>query len=577
MFLVRIYDVMASLQQYTTGGRKYLRIVESFRDPKNGRPKIRLIKHLGTVDNLLALLEGQERQLKVCSTSHGDVFSLLRVAGELGVASAIDDVLLSHYQASVPTMGDLTPGQTCVLIAIGRACHPTSKMGWADWAGSTSLPDLQHLTLNKLTSQFFWEQMDRIPTTVLGSIEEKLATQALELNGDPLDLLLYDATNFFTYIASDNDRCDIAQRGKNKQKRSDLRQIGLALLVSRHGKLPLWHEVYRGNRADVSVFPDMLTSLRKRIAALASDVGDITVVYDRGNNASKVNQAMVDDSDFHYLAALTPANHHELIKEANGRFELIQVRPGETVKAWCTRRKVWGAERTCVVFVSERLREGQIRGLHQHLLKRQKQLAELSETLLNPRARCRKRDQLDKQIANILSGQQISRVLKVDVEEREPGKYRLTSWIDSEAYGELVDHHFGRRILITDRHDWSAADIIVAYRGQSDVEESFKTLKNPFHLALRPQHHWTDQKIEVHAFCCVLAYLLVRLLHTRVTEQTSFDGTTGRLMDILGKIRRATVLEKVPGKSDRPRVRHVMDYPDDPLLDEIIQLLGITA
>jgi len=78
MFLVRIYDVMASLQQYTTGGRKYLRIVESFRDPKNGRPKIRLIKHLGTVDNLLALLEGQERQLKVCSTSHGDVFSLLR-------------------------------------------------------------------------------------------------------------------------------------------------------------------------------------------------------------------------------------------------------------------------------------------------------------------------------------------------------------------------------------------------------------------------------------------------------------------------------------------------------------------
>ena len=153
---------------------------------------------------------------------------------------------------------------------------------------------------------------------------------------------------------------------------------------------------------------------------------------------------------------------------------------------------------------------------------------------------------------------------------------QLTSWIDSEAYTELVDHHFGRRILITDRHDWSAGEIILAYRGQSDVEECFKILKNPFHLALRPQHHWTDQKIEVHAFCCVLAYLLARLLHTRVQEQSSFSGSTGSLIGLLGKIRRSTVLEKVPGKPGRPRVRQVLDYPDDPSLDEFIQILGIT-
>lgn len=571
-----IYIVMASLQRYTSGGRKYWRIVESFRDPKNGRPKLRVVKHIGTVDNLLALLEGQERHLQVRSTSHGDVLSLLRVAEELGVASAIDDVLLPEHPDGVPTLGGLTPGQTCVLIAIGRACHPTSKMGWAGWAQNTSLPELRHLSVNKLTSQFFWEQMDRIPSTVLPAIEERLATKALELQGEPLGLLLYDATNFFTYIASDNDRCDLAQRGKNKQKRSDLRQIGLALLVSRHGKLPLWHEVYRGNRVDVSIFPDILTSLRKRIAALASDVGDVTVIYDRGNNASKANQAMVDDSDFHHVAALTPANHRELIEEANGALEAVQVRSGETVMVWRTRREVWGRERTCVVFVSERLREGQIRGLHQHLDKRQKQLAELSQALLNPRAKRRKRDRLDKQIARILSGQRISQVLKVELEEREPGKYRLTSWIDSEAYDELVDHHFGRRILITGRHDWSTAEIILAYRGQSDVEESFKILKDPFHLALRPQHHWTDQKIEVHAFCCVLAYLLVRLIHTRVVEQTSFGGTTRTLMDLLGQIRRATILETVAANPGRPRVRHVLDYPDDPLLEEIVQTLGIT-
>jgi len=566
---------MASLQKYTTGGRTYWRIVESYRD--GGRPKIRVLKHLGTAANLLVLLEGEERELRVRSTSHGDVLALLRMAEELEVASAIDQALSSHYPEGTPTLNELTPGQSCVLIAIGRACRPTSKMGWRGWARDTSLPRLLGLRMHRLTSQFFWEQMDRIPTEVLSGVEQVLASRALQLQGDDLDLLLYDATNFFTHIASDNSRCDLPQRGKNKQKRSDLRQVGLALLVSRQAKIPLWHQVYRGNRNDVSVFPEVLTCLRKRIAALAADVTQVTVVYDRGNNASRANQALVDGADFHYVAALTPTNHAEVIVKANAGLEPVEVRPGETVHAWRSRQEIWGAERTVVVFVSARLREGQIRGLHQHLDKRMKRLSELSEKLDKPRAKRRKRDNLDQQIKRIVSGQHISRVLKVDVEEREPGRYRINYRIDTDAYDELVDHEFGRRILITDRHAWSTAEIMVAYRGQSDVEESFKVLKDPFHLALRPQHHWTDQKIEVHAFCCVLAYLLVRLLHARVVDRTSFTGTPHSLMDLLGQIRRATVLDKAPGKSGRPRIREVLDHPDDPLLGELVSALAVTA
>jgi len=566
---------MPSLQKYTSHGRKYWRIVESYRD--GGRPKIRLVKHLGTVANLLALLEGQEGAIGVRSTSHGDVFVLLRMAEELRVASAIDEALSTRLSGEAPRLSGLTPGQSCVLIAIGRACHPTSKMGWGGWARDTSLPELLGLHLPDLTSQFFWEQMDRIPTDVLPGIEQRLAARALQLQGEDVDLLLYDATNFFTYIASDNGRCDLPQRGKNKQKRSDLRQVGLALLVSRHAKIPLWHQVYRGNRTDVSLFPEVLTCLRKRIAALASDVTQVTLVYDRGNNASKANQAAVDDCEFHYVAALTPTNHAKLIVEANASLQPVEVRPGEMVQAWRSRREIWGAERTVVVFVSELLREGQIRGLHQHLDKRMKRLSELSGALANPRARRRKRDKLDQQIERILSGQYMARVLKVDVEQREPGRYRIDYGIDTDAYDELLNHEFGRRILISDQHDWSTAEIMVAYRGQTDVEESFKILKDPFHLAFRPQYHWTDQKIEVHAFCCVLAYLLVRLVHTRALERTSFGGTTRSLMDLLGQVRRATVLDKVPGKSGRPRVRTVIDQPDDPLLDELVSALAITA
>ena len=566
---------MASLQHYTTGGRKYWRIVESFRDPKNGRPKIRLIKHLGTVERILALLQGGDRQLKVRSTSHGDIASLLKIADELGVATIIDEAIATQYPGGTPVLGGLTPGRTCVLIAIGRACRPTSKMGWAGWARDTSLPELLDLKLPALTSQFFWEQMDRIPVKLLPAIEEKLAVSALASVDASLDLLLYDATNFFTYIASTNGRCKLPQRGKNKQKRYDLRQFGLALLVTHGSKIPLWHQVYRGDKPDVTLFPDVLAQLRQRVAALASDVTQVTLVYDRGNNASKDNQALVDASEFHYVAGLTPANHPDLIREANANLDAVDVREGEVVQAWRCRREVWGAERTVVVLVSEQLRQGQIRGLHQHMAKRQKKLAELSEKLLNPRAKRRNGDRLQKQIERILSGQKVGQVLKADLQEREPGRFTLAYSIDAEAYEKLVTTEFGRRILITDRHDWSAVEIILAYRGQLEIEDCFKVLKDPFHLALRPQHHWTDQKIEVHAFCCVLGYLLARVLHTRAVERTSFSGTVRSLMDLLGQVRRATVLEQQQGSRARPLVRTVLDYPDDPLLDELIHALGI--
>ncbi len=565
---------MASLQKYSTGGQTYWRIVESYRD--NGRPKIRVIKHLGTVANILAVVEGQERDLRVRSTSHGNVLSLLAIAEELQVASEINKELASRNLAGVPMSKGITPGQTCVLIAIGRACHPTSKMGWAGWARTTSLPETQRLSLNALTSQFFWDQMDLIPTDALPAIEARLAGRAVKQRADPLDLLLYDATNFYTFIASENDRCDLPQRGKNKQKRADLRQIGLALLVSRQNKLPLWHQIYRGNQTDVSLFPDVLTCLRARIAELASDVSAVTVVYDRGNNASKANQTLVDNSDFHYVAALTPTNHRKLVSEANDAFEQVEIRPKESIPAWRAKRTIWGAERTVVVHVSERLRAGQIRGLWQHLDKRSKRLRELSDILLSPTARRRDQETLQNQVTRLCAGQHISTVLKTSLQEQEPGRFSLNWWLDEQAYDELINCHFGRRILITDQHDWSTAQIVLAYRGQSDVEDTFRTMKDPFHLAFRPQHHWTDQKIEVHGFCCVLAYLLVRLLHTRVVEATSFRGSIRSLMDLLGQVRRATVLEKTPGKPGRPCVRIVLDYPDDPVFNEVVKALAIT-
>jgi hypothetical protein len=53
---------------------------------------------------------------------------------------------------------------------------------------------------------------------------------------------LLGSNNFATFIATANGKAPIAQRGKAKQKRSDLRLVGLGLVVTRDGGIPLtWH------------------------------------------------------------------------------------------------------------------------------------------------------------------------------------------------------------------------------------------------------------------------------------------------------------------------------------------------
>ena len=80
-------------------------------------------------------------------------------------------------------------------------------------------------------------------------------------------------TNFATFIATANGKAPIAQRGKAKQKRSDLRLVGLGLVVTRDGGLPLTWHAYPGDRPDVTQFPGMIDQLKTRYEAVCAAAG----------------------------------------------------------------------------------------------------------------------------------------------------------------------------------------------------------------------------------------------------------------------------------------------------------------
>ena len=299
---------MASLQSVRVKGHTYWRIVESRR--VNGKPRPVPLLYLGKADDLLARLQSPA-PLRIHSLSHGAVAALWSLASELEIQAIIDRHLASFgrrtsEKSALPRAAPLPPvktdglsvGQSLSLIVVGRACHPTSKRAFSPWARQTTLGALAGVDLDPLTSQHFWKQMDQVPVPILQLLERDILSAVLSRFPLALNTLLFDATNFFTFIASTNTRIPMAARGKQKQKRNDLRQIGVAVLCSRTASIPLWHCTYGGNIADAKSFATAIPLMQQRLAELGSSPDSVTIIYDQGN-VSKTNQALVDASGLH--------------------------------------------------------------------------------------------------------------------------------------------------------------------------------------------------------------------------------------------------------------------------------------
>jgi transposase len=304
--------------------------------------------------------------------------------------------------------------------------------------------------------------------------------------------------------------------------------------------IPVFHHTYDGNMNDTKVFKTVIGKIKSRTKELGMDSERHTVVFDRGNN-SKKNLAIVKEQQLHYVGALTPYHHKKLIDNATENFQELNV-DGKAIRVYRDKRMIWQEERTVIVFISERLKSGQIRGIYQSLEKAERQLRELQEALCKPKARKRDRRQLEDKVTNTVKGQFVKNVIDWSIQEVSKGRFRLDFTINQEKLGE-IEEKLGIRILMTDRHDWGTVDIIKAYYGQSMIEHTFKNLKNPYHLALRPQYHWTDQKIKVHFFICVLGYLLAAIVWREARAKVQFKGTLDTLLDTLNNVRLATILE----------------------------------
>ena len=153
----------------------------------------------------------------------------------------------------------MTTGDYLTIAAINRAMKPVSKRSMWEWFAQTAL--LRYCptaTKNALSSQRFWDHMERLQGTTPLAIWKSIITGVVHRENIDLDSVSYDGTNFYTFIDTFNTKCTLAKRGKNKQGRKNLRQVAYALFCTADAHIPLFFEVYDGNRHDAKQFPQVL-------------------------------------------------------------------------------------------------------------------------------------------------------------------------------------------------------------------------------------------------------------------------------------------------------------------------------
>jgi transposase len=563
---------MASLYRKTINGKPYWYLREMAR--VDGKPKMVSERYLGSAAEIEALLEAREAAALPERARHlafGDVAAAWGLLDELGVAGIVDEAAGPR-----PAGQPLSTGTYLALAALNRLVAPCAKAAFADWWKTTAGDRFARVPASALDHRRFWDAMHAVSERQLEGISEKIAVRIVQASGIDCSSVALDMTNFATFIATGNGRAPVAQRGKAKQKRADLRLVGLGLVVTRDGGIPLTWRAYPGNKPDVTQFPDMITQLRARHAAvraaagISAEDGDLTVVFDAGQN-SDANFAHLAQAGLSYIGSVPASDCPDLLALPASDRALVDKDRFGGLTAYDTRRDVYGARRRAILTHSPELRDSQALGFDgATLAKAGGKLDELAATLARGKTR-RARETVAAEIKSITAKPWVRRVIAWELTGEQPRDLRLTWKIDPDARAALEEEIFGKHVLITDHDDWTVPDVVAGYRSRSEAEFSFRQMKDTRVVSFSPMHHWTEHNIRVHVFTCVLALQLAHLMRHRARQR----GLKMSVRELLGQL--AGIGETVliyPSTGGRPKARRMTTEltGDQPALHEIFGL-----
>ena len=526
------------------GGRRYRIASQSVWDPARQRPFARQAV-LGPADPPPVADLGSVRTIGARRV--GDVGALVWVAEQLDLVRLIDQACAASASAEGPTVGEMV-----LAVAVQRACAPSAKRHLATFLESC-LPRVSCLPASAFTGQALHRWAAQVSDEQLEKAQIEIARAVVRQFELSTDVLAFDTTNFDTHIAT-TTAGELARRGHAKSKRSDLRVVGLAALVSETGHVPLLHRTYPANGSDQAVLGSCLDALGKLHDAL--DHGEQrgrpacrTLVRDGGSWSEQLELDL--DVEGYYTLISLPLSHSasQLALEYAAQRGAMKPVGGKLGDVRAARIRAQGGEldRTLVVVESEELLRGQKRGIAVALRKARKELRQLER-----RAACGRipREALERLVQKALQREHLADFVVATVKE-SGGTVSLHWHVDAARRRLLERTRLGRRVLCTDRHVWSTGRIIHAFRGQWNVEELFRRATKGGLVPWGPSHQCADSSLRLHTFATVIGLTLASLARAALRTGKSARSVMKTLAEIAATMvqvrtkergRRATVL-----------------------------------
>lgn len=598
---------MSYIAKTTAKGHDYFKIMESYRE--NGKAKHRVLLNIGTLQNLFALLPEYIQQGSlvprpgafaqigdnnitidpVRCRSHGSPYLLWSVAQWLGV----EGIMAQCFKPG--TDHSIQRSRSLLLGAIHRACKPGSKNEFEDWFRYTSLPDYLNLKPEVFTSQHFWEQMDEITVDDIKKFEttllRKILAQFPEISKE-MDCLSADFTNYFTYINTQNYRCEIAQLGHSKEGRTGQKIFSVAVVTTPLLGIPIATLVYPGNTNDKSALKLFLEELTKRLKDIV-DLSNVTFVFDGGGTSEEA----LDMIPGHFISRGSMKSSAELYSVPLTEYQTFALDNGKQVRAYRTTSKQFGRQRTVVVSLSDDLQAGQVAELDKQINKLREGIHDLNQSLSNPRATRDKRlEAITGYVEQLMlpafhfkdfisiSYDTIQTTDPIILREFKKARkqYKATDKtpftfefngkriqnesdipvvtvvkevrleVNEEKKSSMIDKYYGKHLLVTDHDDWTTDRILNVYRDQEFIERFFRDTKDTSHFSVRPAFHWTDQKLRVHVMMCYLGLTLCRVAQHLLKTKQNFVITSPELLDQLEKVQECIVMVNVNDEKLKP-------------------------
>jgi transposase len=513
---------MVRIDRRKNKGRVYLYLEE--RAWIDGKSKRLWQRYLGPEDKFKELSKiALNTDIETETIEFGLIAALLIIARKLGIVEIINQFTKKREQG-------LSVGEHLVFAAINRCLEPVSKNQLKEWFESTVLKRIYPEVGSALNSRSYWTHYRYLEEEIVESIGDEINRALIhEFNVD-FSNLLYDPTNFFTYINPKNPNQMLPRHGNCKDGRYTLNIINFSLFCALDGGIPLLHLVYPGNIPDVKHFTTALKRLKDRLNRIGTSVTTITLTFDKGNLSEDAFK-LIDQDKIEYITSIRPSTRKALLFIPPEEFEMKTLPNGkelgvkefnkETYEGFLKQLELkgihmkkkkfetYGKPRCIIALYNPKQAKWQQENFDKKIKDRISKIDAYFKARLNNKE-WSKPEKVFEKCQALLGAKKFQNVVTIEISGTE-GNLTLSVSKNQEAY-EAKRISFGKSFLMTSRVDLAAWEVAWAYRQQYIVENAFKMLKNPNWLSIRPAWVWTDPSIEGHSFVCFIGLLLLTLL-----------------------------------------------------------------